>query len=521
MSSPAPTLSILVDWDNDGSFVGAYDAVTSDTAADPGLSVDGGMDIAQATHPPKIPAADWELVNGDRTYSGEDPASPLYQVMLPGRTVKITATRGTPVAYRRHVLYRSHTRYRGVEAYPVHQGVIDQINQDPKIGHQRVALSTLGAASKLRGKKVSVGFQENITTGQAMELLLDIAAWPEADRVLDPGDTTLAFWWVEDQDAWDAAMALVRSEGPCQFYEDTQGRLHFEARSYRSLTTRSTVSQVAFYDNPIDATANGGLWFTDLAYAPSWSTVVNRATYRIAARDSTPSSNQAIWEAGQDISMGSTDQPVVLIARPSDPFRNGVTPVLDTDYAVTGGSVSVTLSAFSGLVTTVTITVTSGSPTITGVTSNGIQLRGEPVAKLSDTSVVSTTDASESITRYGTRELDVSGWPEVSVATAQGVGNAWVTRRRTQRPQLTLTMRNVDVTHLQTLFDLEVSDRVSVTESNTGIAADFWVEAKHLNISGPLGQIIIATLALEKCVDVSGFAWDALTSLWDSALWGE
>lgn len=521
MSLPSPALSILVDWDNDGSYVGAFDNVVGDTAAEPGLTVDTGVDVAQPTHPPKIPAADFDLLNSDRTYSGEDPTSPLYQVMLPGRSVRITATRGTALTYRRHVVYRTHTRYPGREVYPIHSGVIDDIAQNPHIGAQRVSLSTLGAASILRGKRVSVGFQENITTGAAMELLLDIAGWPETDRVLDPGDTTLAFWWVEDEDAWDACMTLVKSEGPCQFYEDALGRLHFEARSYRSLNTRSTVVQTAFYDNPDDATANSGLWFTDMAYEPAWSTVVNRATYTISARDSTPSSNQKIWELGHDFSMGSTDQPVVLIARPSDPFRNGVTPVLGTDYTTTGGSVSVTLSAFSGLVTTITIAVTSGSPTISGVTSRGIQLRGEPVDKISDTTVVSTTDAAESIMRYGERTLDVGGWHEVDPATARGVSNAWVTRRKAQRPRVTLVLRNVDEAHLQAMFDLEVSDRVSVTETNTGLATDFWVEAKNITAAGPGGAVLTARLALEKCSDVTGFAWDSLSSLWDSALWSE
>jgi hypothetical protein len=63
-----------------------------------------------------------------------------------------------------------------------------------------------------------------------------------------------------------------------------------------------------------------------------------------------------------------------------------------------------------------------------------------------------------------------------------------------------------------------VSDRITVAERNSGLAADLWVNGKELVISGAGGRVVAATLKCEKVEDVSGSPWDV--GIWDLAVWG-
>lgn len=523
MTMPA-TLDVTVEVSLDGSgdYTGDHDDVTSVVAVEPGIAIEQGREGARALMPPRAPSHEFALHNENGTYSPQNPASAVYQLLIPGRPNRVTAYHGERRSWRSHFLWRGHGPWRGRAHYTLASGAVDDINQTTQLGSQRVNLDSLGTLSMLVGQNVTVPVQTSVRTDQAIELLLDEAGWPTDLRDVSVGDTTLTYWWCDDRSPWAAILELLASEGPCQLYEDGDGVLHFENRNYRTIETRSTTSQATFLDQ--DA---GGLWFTGLSYDPGYKNIYNRATY--STRRRTLASLQKVWEYGDTLTL-TANQSVTLIIKPSDgnPFQGAVTPAAATDYTVSVGSLSsVTLSATSGLVAFLTIVAGASGATIVGVTSTGIQLRAQPLTVVSETVVQNNVDASESIAKFSPipganvpRTLNVQGWPEVDPAAAQAVCNAWVNRYMVERPQVSIVIRNADGDHLRQILERQVSDRITLTDANTGLDADVWIETKSTSISGAGGRTIACVLGCELVDTLSGGIWDV--SEWDhaAAVWG-
>lgn len=86
-----------------------------------------------------------------------------------------------------------------------------------------------GSLGNLEGKAVSTTLFKNITTGEAIEHVLDAAGFPAHLRHVDAGEVTLAYWMCNDRDA-DALVALrrrVTAEGP---RAELYGSLRFRSR---------------------------------------------------------------------------------------------------------------------------------------------------------------------------------------------------------------------------------------------------------------------------------------------------
>ena len=116
--------------------------------------------------------------------------------------------------------------------------------------------------------------------------------------------------------------------------------------------------------------------------------------------------------------------------------------------------------------------------------------------------------------------MSVQGWPEVDPATAEAVCDSWVSRYNVARPQVTLTVRAVNHRHLQQLIHREVSDRITISERNTGLDGDLWIESRALSATGAGGRDLRVTWGTEQVETIFGDLWDATTTLWDSAHWG-
>lgn len=525
---------VLVSWDGTGAFTGPYDDVTNDVMGDPGISVDLGKDGARALDPPKVHSASFEVTNDDGAYSQEHPSSPVYQLVLPGRPVKIQALVGATDHYDAHTPYDETDPYDGIGTYDLARTAIDEISQTTELGSYRVKFSTLGIESLLVAGAVTVGVMTAPRVDQAITAILDAVGWPAANRAVSVSDTQLLYWWCDDRPPWDALLELLRAEGPGAIYVTGDGVFHFENRNYRTTAARSSSSQASFFDEdagaaqPYDATAPydapdyydgrvSGLWFTALTYDPGFRNIYNRATYTTRRR--TLQALGVVWSYGADLAL-SGGASITLIARPNDPFQSAVAPVLATDYTVSGGTVSVSLSATSGLVAFITITATSGTPTV-----SGLQLRAQALTSTYETTVQNSVDASVSIAKFSPipgqnipRVLSVDGWPEIDQANAQAVCDAWVNRYQKQRPAVTIVLRNANAAHVLQMLRRTVSDRITLTERNTGLAADVWVNSVQYQISGAGGRVVAVVLGCEKVEEVGGAVWDL--SPWNTGVWG-
>ncbi len=532
---------VEVSWNGSGLFTGPYDDITTDVLGDPGVKIELGKDGSRTLSPPKVSAADFAVVNHDGQYSQERADSPVYQFVIPGRPVRISAQYGPLTHYDAPLAYDGVTVYDGVGTYALARTAIDTIAQTSSLGNQQVSISTLGLESLFVAGTVTVPIMTAPRVDQCITAILDAVGWPTgAARDISIADSSLTYWWCDARQPWAALMELLQSEGPGALWFEPRQYVpggvvaHFENRNYRTTHARSTTSQATFYDRhggaptAYDAPlayqsevsydgAQFGLWFTEMTYDPGFANIYNQATYSTNTR--TLGALGVIWTYGAAVTL-TVGQSVTLIAKPSDPFQNAVTPLADTDYTVVGGTVTVSLSASSGLVAFVTITATGGTPTV-----SGLQLRAQPLTVIGSTDVRNTVDTSSSIETFSPIPgqmipivLSVGGWPEISLASASAVCDAWVNRYMLQRPAVGITVHNVDDPHVLEILRRRVSDRITVSDRNSGLASDLWINSKEIIVSGAGGRVVAAVFGCEKVEEVGGSVWD--TAVWDLARWG-
>jgi hypothetical protein len=542
MTAPLPSLyapKVEVSWDGSGTFAGPYDDVTRDAAADPGLVIDTGRDGARTMNPPKVPSASFTLRNDTARYSHESSSSPVYQLVTPGTPVRVSASYGAVDRYTATGLYTAEDTYDGVGTWRLATTRIDEISQDAALGQQRVAVNTLGLSSTLVGRVITVPIATDRRTDECIALVLDAAGWPVDTRALSLGDTIIRYFWVDEGSAWDALLSITAAEGPgACLYEDADGVLRWEGRNYRAVTPRSVTPQATFFDTGFaPSTAytepslytetdlyDGGtsaLYFQELQYTPGWRNIFARATYPTTTRQL--GALGMVWQYGSVLNL-TAGQQRTIIARPQDPFMNAVSPAVTTDYVVSAGSATVTLTYTSGLVAFISITAGGGGCTISGPAADparGLQLRAQPLSILSQSVVQSTLPMTSSAETYlGLQTLALGGWPEIDVASAEAVCDAWVERYNVERPQIIMTVRAGDRKHLEQIIHREVSDRVTIRERNTGLNGDVWIESREITAVGAGGRALAVTWGTEQVAVTTGDLWDASTTLWDSAHWG-
>jgi len=534
--------SVQVSWSGSGAYDGPLDDVTARVAADTGLAITLGKDSARTLDPPQVASCDFELYNDDGRYSQYRADSPLYQLVVPGRPVRLVVTHGVADAYRADDPYRADDAYRGAAVYNVGAFAIDDISQQTAYGARRVTLNCLGVEQLLTAGTVTVGLMTAPRVDQCITALLDAVGWPSGARSIAVADTTLSYWWCDDRTPWDALVELLRSEGPGAIWIDN-GVFHFENRNYRTTTTRSTTSRATFFDvgesgssvaayreddaYRTDDTYRGatsGLWFTEFSYDPGYKNLRNRCTYAIKTRQL--AALGVVWTYGATLAL-SGGASRTLIAHPNDPFSGAVTPVSGTDFTVSGGTVSVSLAASSGLVAFITLTATSGTPTV-----SGLQLRAQALTVIGETTVQNALDASASIAKYSPipganipRVFSVEGWPEVAQAYAEAVCDSWVSRYMEPRPAVQITVENGDGDLVRQILDRTVSDRITLVERNSGLHGDVWVNSKRVEIGAAGGRRLLAVFGCELVENTVGSVWDGAT--WDvtdgtlpAGIWG-
>lgn len=466
-------LRVYVDWDNDGAYSGVGEEVTGRVLARAGLKTARGRDQLRSLAPPMAGSLSTQLDNRSRDYSPANSGGPLYGRLVPGRRVQVTATLNANPAT---VLWT---------------GYLDDLPQRPAPTERAVDLPALGSLSRLRGKTISTGLYQDVRTDTAIGVVLDAVGWPAADRVLDTGRTTLGWWWLSQEDAFNALRALLNTEGPgAALYEDSQGRLVFESRHYRLLTARSTASQATFRDSGAEP-----LFSAPFSYQPGLKDVINRCSIEVVQR--AVQAEGTIWSNSNTFTLaaGETRR---FTSTGADPVLNAVTPVVPTDITLTGGSLaSVTLDRTTG--TQIRITLVAGG---SGATVSRLALRAQPVARVGSSTVTESLDTSASQAAYGLQSYTQSLRAELDTNSAQDLANAIVARYQQPRPTASLSLAGSNDTRLAQQLGREVSDRVSLIEAQTGTTADLWIERIEHQVEG--GTLLRTTLGGELLTTPDG-----------------
>lgn len=194
-----------------------------------------------------------------------------------------------------------------------------------------------------------------------------------------------------------------------------------------------------------------------------------------------------VWSHGEQITLTSSEVKK-LVATSSDPFENATTPVEDTDFTVSSGSVTVTVDRASG--SSITITLTDGGTGSTidgppGDLTKGIQLRADPVKVSARSSVTSEDTTSQ--TSYGLRGLpSYSIRHEIAATDMQTLADNLITSHKDPRAIAEFAIwGNRDAAALTACLSREISDRVRLLLSSGGIDLTGWLESVSHKLVSP------------------------------------
>jgi hypothetical protein len=487
MTTPAYALGI--DWNADGDWSDTGEQIFGRVSDVTGITCSRGRTQIRELAPPVVGRFDADLTNTSKDYSTEYASSPLAGNLLPGRRVDWRAV-------------WSATTYR------LWSGILDDIPQRPV--ERRVGIPCLGTLSRLAGKKVTTAAYQSITTDAAIGHVLDAVGWPAGERSLQTGATTLAWWWLDDEDAFSALVRLMNTEGPgAIFYERGDGYFVFENRHNRLTATRSTVVQGTFSDQH-GAALHHGLAFDLDAHLKD---VINSVAIPVNLR--TAQALAEVWALGATLVVpaGGATQ-IVVSSSDGNPFTAAVAPVLTTDYTLISGTATLTLDRTSGR--TATLTVTAGA---SGATITGLRVRAQLLTKVA-VQVINTTDCSASIAKFGVRPLSDSAypiWPEIDLQTAQDFANAIASRYRDPRATATISVYGRDDTHLAQCLGREIGDRIHVLEGQSGLDADMTIERVEHRLD-TAGRRLTTKFGCEKVSEINQYAaWGS--AVWDASAW--
>lgn len=457
------TYSVCIDWDGDGTFAAVGDDVSKRILARSNLVVQYGRDQARSLAPMAPGKAEFELNNSTRDYSPENALSPLAGRILPARGVRIQAT----------LIGNMYTMFRGR---------IDEYDVLPAIETKSVRITALDPMAQFKNSQVSVDLLFSVTTGQAINAVLDALGWPAADRDIDRGATMIRWYWEENTDGLAALQRIVASEGPGAFvYIDDNNKVVFRDRHHRLTRTASTTSQATFRGSGQEPVMS-----PPLVYDHGWRDIINSITVAVDERD--PASELAeVFTSDRTYSIAD-GQTLSVRAVASDPFFAAVTPVSGTDYTLASGAVTVTLSRTSGQSTTVFIKATGGPAVLTS-----LKVRAYPVRVVRTLQVQA--EDSTSIGKYGRRapSLDM---PWAGVNDAQSIAEIILAQRAERLPIVTITVGGTD-TRLTQQLTRRLSDRITIIDTETGLSAPFYIDrVEHRVIEG--GESHVTVFGCEK-----------------------
>lgn len=176
------------------------------------------------------------------------------------------------------------------------------------------------------------------------------------------------------------------------------------------------------------------------------------------------------------------------------------------DYVIinSGTIASKSLDRTSG--TSAVLTITAGA---TGPTLSSLRVRGCPVTVVRTEQVRNDNDTAASQSRYGVRPVSHRILATISRATAQVLANALAVFYQEPRPSVVFRVANKNATIEAQQLARQISDRVTVQESQTGIDDAYWVERIAHRLIMP--NIIFTEFGCER----AGGVLTNLISHWD------
>jgi hypothetical protein len=461
-------------------------------------STEYGRDQARALSPPRIGSLSSTLDNspvldscGEIVIGGpywpENTDSPIYGYVIPARDIAYYAT------------------FLG-DTYPLFYGFLDQFSLVPSRNESSINFTANEISGLFETQRVTTPLYQGVRTGEALNYILDAIDWPVTLRDIDPGATVIPYFWAEGDNAFSAMIDVVNSEGPpALLYIDASKRVVFRDRHHRLLHQQSITTQATFKDKESDCKF---AW--PLGYDQGWRDIINSLSFNIDVRKTTDVIQ--IWTSSETVYTLLSGQIIDIVVSVTDPFKDAIPPVVDIDYTIAYGTVTVELLNYSGVTTTIRIIAVGGSAELTN-----LQLRGTSIPV--SYSVRVSGENATSISKYG-KKIDNTSRPWLSINEAVDLIDLILGTRSEPLPILRLTLNGAnDTVFLQQLIR-KLSDRIRVIDSNSFIDFECYIEQiNHEVENSTMGQHT-TVFGLERVPDVYFSEFILNTSLLNTGLLG-
>jgi hypothetical protein len=528
MSTSGWPVQVRVDWDDAGDWSHALADVSAQKHLQYGVRVERGRDQGRIIGGPKVSTASFSLTNTSKRYATEFTGSPLHGMLQSGHLVDIARILGVDASWDDPAIDWDDPEvfWGGQYGFKIFTGRTSKSVEQYGIGRRNVKITSYGLMNLLVNTKISINYQAAITTGAAMELVLDTVEFLTGrtiDRVIDADEIANGFellhWYVYQKTAWQVVRQIWATAGPpAAVYEDPEGRFVFEGKTYRVSTTRCTSVQAIFTDlnNAEDR------YHTDIQYDSGEDSIINKLSIEIETREAR--ALQKVHDYGGVLTLGASEvRDVIVKNTSSNTWTNVQTPTVTTDFLVTAGSLSsVTVLGLGPLVHRVRFTAGAGGATIGPIAGNeGFQVRAQPVEVISSDERDGTIDTSASIAAHGVQEgkTELAGaiWPSLSTSDADALIDGYLLAYSEPRRLVTIRVTSADLDHMLEIVGREISDRILVYDASSGIALDVSIEQIVHDIE--TATLHHVTFVCEKIVDVEWARWDS--GLYDVGRYGQ
>ena len=473
--------SLLVDWNNDGSFGGAQDDISSDVLE---ISYSRGRDFAsQLTGNSIAGKLTATLVNNDGKYSPDNTSSTLTGLINPGLPIQLAGGDGSSFPYDFSFTFSE---------IPQWVGRLERILPSPSSTDLKTAtLEGFGVLGYLNDFIPNIETQTDKRTDEAIDAILDAVGWPDADRDLAEGETTMTKFWVSDKKTI-AALRIPEETESGFLYETKDGKIGFQSRQTR-LKSPFNTSQATFSD------ASGATnTYMRIEQADPLSTIANHL--EASVRTYTTGALAVLWtlaETGANSPVFAPNESRTFIAKYPTSISDSsalevdtwTIPASTTDYiansASDGTGTNLTglmgVSVGSRTATDMVISITNLNDTNAYLTK--LQARGTPVTS-SDPATIRAidTDSQES---YGERKVVAftDFIPNTDEAQFWCDYHLQIYSSPVQILSMTISAP-ASAGNLVQAIERNINDRITVVATNDaqlGINADFFIEAeRHL-----------------------------------------
>jgi hypothetical protein len=460
---------VFVDWDRNGNFTGAFDEVTNDVRGS--VSVSFGRESVTSLAPMIAGRGSFQLDNSTRRYSPRNASSPLFGKVKPARPVLVTRDVKVGTVTTTYTIFRGHT---------------DDTPISPDLDGKLITLNLVDSLQDFQQNTISTALWQGLRSGDAIGKILDAAGWT-GGRDLDPGCSIFPWWWAEGESAMTALQDVLDSEGPPALLTiGPVGEIVFRDRSHRLTRSASTTSQRTLRGTEGAAEPVIGRGFV---YSDNWQNIINDVVLQVDERAATPL--DVVWSTDETITIPASSSVNVLV-KTSDPFYGATAPQSGVDYTTISGTVvSATVSSATGSATTITYTAAGLPASITNVRLRAISVPVKRSYQVTSTDTTSQTD-------YGQRNVPGTASPAwVSRWDATDIAQQATAQRAQPLPalQVPFTCHDSQTTRLAAVLALDLSDRVTVVEAETGLSNDFFVETITHEIASVAEHVV--TLGLE------------------------